>query len=475
MLGVGFAFLTLRYLTRLVPAGLSAAAQPSIDGRVLLFTSGVTALMVIAVGTLPTLTTVRAGLAAVLRSSDRRVTGQSWFRNALVVAELSLTVLLLAGAGLLLRSYTNVLTIDAGFNPRNVLLAETTLSPTAYANGEKRSVFYDRVLERVRAVPGVTSAAYVNFPPLVFKGGRVFVAIEGRPMPPPSETSRYIISDRVISDRYFSTLQVPVIRGRDIDRRDVAGSHPVAVINQRMAQVHWRGEDPIGHRIGFGVPPNIRWSTIVGIVADVRQMGLDVDPEPEVYFPAPQMANAGVFLWPQNLVVRTVGAPSSVAAAVRQAVWSVDPNQPVANVRSMDEVFDAELSARNTQLTLVGVFAILALAIAVVGLYGLLAYGVTQRLRDIGVRMALGANRGRVVADIARRSMTLVGLALAAGLLGALAVTRLLTAWLFQVSATDPVTFGGVAIVLLAAALAACVIPAVRAASVDPAVVLRGD
>ena len=475
LLGMGLAMLTLRYLTRLVPAGLPASAHPSIDARVLLFTSGVTAIVVMAVGTLPTLTTVRAGLAAALRSSDRRVTSHSWFRNALVVGELALTVILLAAAGLLLRSYANVLMTDAGFNPHNVLLAQTTLSATAYASGEKRTAFYDGVLERVRALPGVTSATYANFPPLMFKGGRALVSIEGRPVPTPSETSRFIISDRVVTDHYFSTLQVPVVRGREFDRRDVADGQPVVIINERMARLHWPAGDPMGHRIGIGAAANTRWMTIVGIVADVRQMGLDVDPEPEIYIPAAQIGSAGPFLWPQHLVVRTSGAPLGMAAAVRQAVWSVDPNQPVANVRTMDDVFEKELFARNTQLTLVGVFAVLALAIAVVGLYGLLAYGVSQQLRDIGVRMALGARRGRVVADVARRSMTLVGVALAGGLAGAFAVTRLLSTWLFNVSATDPITFAGTAMVLLIAALGACVIPALRAASVQPAAVLRGE
>jgi putative ABC transport system permease protein len=476
VLGVALAVLTLRYLARLVPVGLVGSAQPTIDGRVLLFTSIVTAVVVIVVGMLPTLTSVRAGLAAVLRSSDRRVTAHSWFRNSLVVTELALTVVLLAVAGLLPRSYANVLSIDAGFNPRNVLLAQTTLPPAAYDTAARRIVFYDTVLERVRAIPGVTSAAYANFPPLMFKGGRVFVSIEGRPLPAPSETSRFIVSDRVVTDGYFSTLQVPLVRGREIQRSDSVDSQPVVVINQRMARLHWPDEDPVGRRIGFGAGPALRWMTIVGIVSDMRQMGLDLDPEPEVYVPAAQTGNtAGAFLWPQYLVVRTAGAPLSVASSVRQAIWSADRDLPVANLRSMDDVFEGELAGRNTQLTLVGAFALLALVIAAVGLYGLLAFGVSQRLRDIGVRMALGARRARVVADLARHSMTLVGVALASGLCGAFAVTRLLDAWLFRVGATDALTFFGSAMVLLIAALVACVVPALRAASVHPAVVLRGE
>jgi predicted permease len=473
--GLGLATLTFGYLRRLVPPNLPGQLEPVLDARVLLFTIVVTAAVVLVVGTVPTWLAVRSGLDATLRSNSRRVTGHGWSRSALVVVELALTVILLTGAGLLLRSYANVLSADAGFNPGNLLLAETTLSPERYALPEKRQAFYNGVLERVRAIPGVSSAGYVNYAPLVFKGGRALVSIEGRPLPPPAEMSRYIISDRVVSAGYFATLQVPVSRGRDFDSRDVVRSLPVAIINEKLARLHWPGEDPIGRRVGFGPPPNQRWLTIVGIVRDIRQMGLDVPPEPEVYLPAPQVAAAGAFLWPQNLVVRTQGAPLDVAAAVRSAVWSVDHDQPVASIRTMADVFDAELLARNTQLTLVSVFAVLALTIAVIGLYGLLAHGVSQRLRDIGVRMALGAPRSSVVADVARQSMAVVTVAVAAGLAAAFAVTRLLGAWLYDVSPADPVTFGATALVLFVAALTACIVPALRAASVDPAVVLRAE
>jgi predicted permease len=476
VLGVGLATLTFGYLQRLVPPGLPANLQPALDARVLAFTIAVTGLVVLTIGTLPTLFAVRFGLDAVLRASSRRVTGYTWSRNALVVAELALTVVLLASAGLLLRSYTNVLAAGAGFNPEHLLLAETTLAPPQYASPERRAIFYDAVLERVRALPGVRSAAYVNFPPLVFKGGRTLISIEGQPPPPPSELSRFITSDRVITAGYFSVMQVPIVQGREFDRRDVASSPLVAIINEKLARTRWPGEDPIGRRLTVGPGgATARWATVIGIVSDIRQMGLDVPPEAEVYFSAAQLGTVGPFLWPQSLVVRTTGKPVELTAAVRRAVWSVDPQQPVANVRTMEDVFDAELLARNTQLTLVGAFAVLALVIAAVGLYGLLAYGVSLRVRDIGVRMALGARRATVVTAITRQSVLLVGVALTIGFAGAIASTRLLRSWLFDVSPADPLTFIVTAVALLLAAMVACIVPALRAARIEPAVILRGD
>jgi predicted permease len=475
LLGVGLASLTFGYLRRLVPPGLPPAMQPTLDWRVLAFTAGVAGIVVLVIGTVPTLVAVRCGLDSALRSNSRRVIGHARSRRVLVVAELALTVVLVAGAGLLLRSYANVLAAGIGFDPRHLLLAETTLPPAVYAAPEKRAAFYGSVLDRVRALPGVTSAAYVNFPPLVFKAGSVLVAIEGQPAPAPSELSRYVTLDRVATAGYFETLHVPVTRGREFDRRDVPGALPVAIVNEAFARRHWQEQDPIGRRIGVGAPTNRLWLTVVGVVADTKETGLDTPPTPELYLAATQSIAPAPFLWPQSLVVRTTGDPMASADALRQAVWSVDPDQPVTRIRTMDDVVDAELVARQTQLTLLGTLAALALAIAAVGLYGLLAYEVSQRLREIGLRLALGAQRRTIVAAITRQSLWLVGLALAVGLAGALAATRLLRSWLFEVGPADPMTFAVTASVLVIAAAAACILPAIRAAGVEPAVILRGE
>lgn len=387
-----------------------------------------------------------------------------------------MTVMLLVAAGLLLRSYAKVLAVEPGFNPEHVLLAETVLPPSRFSSLDNRTRFYDGVLERVRALPGVTRAAYVNYPPLTMRGGRALVTVEGQPAPPPDDFPRYIASDRVVSAGYFATLDVPVLHGREFEARDTADAPLAAVVNAKFARQRFSNQDPIGHRIKIGNPtgPN-PWWTIVGVVGDIRQMGIDVSPEAEIYFAANQLTLNGPFFWPQQLVVRTTADPLALASAVRQAVWAVDGDQPVSRIQSMSQVFDAELLNRNTQLTLIGVFALLTLLIASVGLYAVLSYSVAQQLREIGVRMALGARRISVVAGVVRSAVRLTAVGVVLGLAAAYAGTRLLAAWLFDVRATDPITFAGTALLLAITALIATAVPAFRGASVDPGSVLRAE
>lgn len=477
VVGIGLSVATFSYLTRLLPGTLPSTNALRIDASVLLFTSGVAALMVLVIGSAPALAAVRTGLEAALRSSSGRTTGASQrLRSVLVIAEIALTVVLLVAAGLLLRSYAKVLAVELGFNPRNVLLAETILPQSKYGTVESRTRFYDGVLDRVRALPGVSRAAYVNYPPLTFKGGKAFISIEGRPAPPPEDFNRFIVSDRVVSAAYFAALDVPVVRGREFEPRDAPGAPFAAIINAKLAQAHFRDEDPIGHRIKIGNPsgPN-PWLTIVGVVGDMRQYGIDTAPEPEIYFAANQSVINAPFFWPQQLVIRTTGDPLALSAAVRQAVWDVDPDEPIARMRSMSQVFDEELLNRNTQLTLVGAFALLTLLIASVGLYAVLSYAVTQQLREIGVRMALGARRASVVMGVVRNAMSLTALGVVLGLSAAFAATRLLTSSLFDVGATDPITFAGTAALLALIALIATALPAFRGATVNPSSVLRAE
>ena len=478
VLGVALSTATFHYLARLLPAGLPLSTTPGVDPRVLLFTAMVTVLVVVAAGVVPTLAATRTPLVAAFRTAGRGVTATGRrMRSALVVVEVTLTVALLIGAGLLLRSYTNVLAVDPGFNAHDVLLAETVLPPSKYGPLQNRTAFYDDVLERVRALPTVSRAAYANFPPLVFKGGRVVITIEGRPVPTPAEFARFMTVDRVVSAGYFATLNVPVIRGREFDRRDGDGAPLAIVINDTLARAHWPGQDPLGRRIRIGasVAADAPWFTIVGIVGNIRQMALDVPPEPELYLSANQVALNAPFFWPQYLIVRTKGAPLAIAANVRRAVWSVDRDEPVANIRPMTEVLDAELLNRNTQLTLVGAFAVLALLIAAIGLYSVLACTVTQQLREIAVKMALGARRIRVVAEVLRDALTVTSLGVVLGLLTAWASSRLLASFLFGVTTTDTLTYGLTALVLGLTALLASCVPALRGASVDPSSILRSD
>ena len=476
-LGVALSVPALRYLARLTPTGLPDATAPTLDVRVLLFTAGVTMLMVLGFGTAPAFAAARVDLESAIRTGGSRgTTGRGRLRSALVVAELALTVVLVVGAGLLLRSYANVLSIEPGFDPHRLLLAETALPPLKYADTATRSAFLRVVTERVSVIPGVTAAGFANFPPLVFKGGRAFIAAEGEPPLPPQDISRNMAVDRTTGPGYFRALGVPVVRGRDFDDRDAQSGVPAAIVNRTFAERRWPNQDPVGRRIKFG-PAGAPgpWLTVVGVVGDVREMALEKGAEPEVYLPSNQGQGVPPFLWPQYLVVRTAGDPLAVAAAVRAAVWSVDRDQAVSNMRTMDEVFDVELQNRNTQLTLVGAFALLALLMAAIGLYGVLAYSVAQRLPEIGVRLALGAARSIVVAETLRGAMALAAIGIVLGLGAAFAISRGLQQWLFGVSPLDASTFAGTALLLAVMALVASAIPAARGASVDPVRVLRSE
>ncbi|HET8645225.1 MAG TPA: FtsX-like permease family protein, partial [Vicinamibacteria bacterium] len=402
--------------------------------------------------------------------------GSARLRRALVMGEITLTAVLLVAAGLLLRSYTRVLAADPGFAPRNLLVAETVLPPGRYPERAHRTAFYRDVLERVHALPGVSAAGYVNYPPLTLKEGRGYLSIENRPAPPLGQRARHVVSWRVVSPRYLQALGVPLVQGRHLDERDGPDAAPAVVINQAMARLHWPGGDPLGHRLKLGRAESRNpWCAVVGVVGDVRQMGLDVSPEPEVYFSLDQPTGATPFFWPQHLVVRTQGDPRALAPALRQAVWSVDPEQPVSNVRPMTDVLDAELSGRGTQMTLVAAFAGLALLLAAVGLYGVLSYDVAQRTPEIGIRMALGAQRADVVRSVVRRGLLTAAAGTALGLAGALALARVLRSLLFGVGPTDPVTFAGVAALVLVVAVAATCVPAWRAATIDPVAALRAE
>ena len=329
-------------------------------------------------------------------------------------------------------------------------MAETSLPPSKYAEAGRRSGFYDAVRERVTAIPGVTAAAFANFPPLVFKGGRAFIAAEGEPPPAPQDVARSMALDRAVTPGYFRALGVPLVRGRDFDQRDAASGMPVAIVNRTFAERRWPNQDPIGRRIKFG-PANAPglFLTVIGVVGDVKEMALDKAVDQEVYLPSNQGGGfVPPFLWPQYLVIRTAGDPRAAASAVRDAVWSVDRDQAVSNMRTMDDIFDAELLNRNTQVTLVASFALLALVMASIGLYGVLAYTVAQRLPEIGVRLALGAGRATVVAETLRSAMVLVAAGIAIGLGVAVAVSRALESWLFGVAPLDMATLAGTAVLL---------------------------
>jgi predicted permease len=472
LLGALFAVASFGYLERLVPTNLPGAPAPAFDWRVLAFMAAIALGTVLLFGAGPAFAAARTGLNEAIKSGAGRLTSRGGrLRSGLVVGEVALTLVLLAAAGLLLRSYAELVAVDPGFNARNLLVAETALSGSRYAEAGSRSAFYAGVLERVRALPGVVDAGYVNFAPLTFDGGRAVIIVEGQPPPTPDNMMRYLVTARSATAGYLEALDAPLVGGRLFDDRDTADTAPAAVINSALAEKYWPNEDAVGRR--FAVAPQIgQWITVAGVVGDVRDARLDVAAEPQMYLLGDQ---APQFFAPQHLVVRTTGEPLSLAAAIRSAVWAVDAEQPVARIRSMSEIIDAGLASRNTQLTLVGAFAVLALVLAAVGLYGVLSYTVAQRSTEIGLRMALGARQSTVVRGVVGGALFLAALGLVLGLVGALAATRLLQAFLFGVSAVDPLTFGAAIALLLVVTGVAAYLPARRAANVDPLEALRAE
>ena len=476
--GLALAAACFGYLTRLLPATLPASSTLALDSRVLALTVGAALLTVLLFGAGPAFAAARRDFGSSLgRAIGAHASKTRRLRTTLVVAEIALTVVLLAGAGLLLRSYAALLAVDPGFETEGRLLVDTPLSPSRYPTATDRDAFYRNVLERVRALPGVESAGYTNFAPLVIKGGRSITAVEGRPRPTEQEMFRTVAQNRGVSAGYLETLGVPLVRGRHIDARDTRDAPLVAVINEAMVRVHWPDEDPIGKEFAFGLGGIDREFTVVGVVGDMRQDGLDAAAYPETYAPLDQLAPEGDFtlMWPGQLVMQTSGDPLALAPAVRRTIWDIDPDQPIPNARALSEVLDAELASRNTQLTLTATFAVIALVLAAVGLYGTLSYTVSQRTNEIGLRMALGAEQLSVVGAVVRSALTTALVGIGLGLVGVYALTRTIAAFLFGVSPTDPLTAVAVAGVLLLVAGLAAFVPARRAAGIDPAVTLRAE
>jgi predicted permease len=472
VVGILIATACVGYVARLIPDTFPASASAGLNLPVVAFTVGVALVTVLLFGAGPAFVAARRDFGAAFgRAVGTHGRATRRLRMSLVVAEIALTVVLLAGAGLLLRSYQAVLAVDPGFDADGLLVAETALAPSQYANPADRDAFYKRVLERVAALPGVESAGYTGWAPLMFEGGRAMVLVEGRPRPEGSEVARSLALNRGVSSGYFSALGVPLVSGRFLDERDTRNAGRTVVINETMARRFWPGEDPLGRRFGIAGPGEPM--TVVGVVGDVQEIGLDVPVESALYMPLDQTAIQ--FMWPRHLIVRASGDPLALAPAVRRAIWSIDPNQPVSSLRAMSEVLDSELNNRDTQLALLGAFAVVALVLAAVGLYGVLSYAVSQSTSEIGLRMALGAEQRTVIGSVVRTAFTTAALGIVIGLIAAFILTETIASLLYGVSPTDPTTVVAVAGVLLVATLVAAFVPARRAASVNPMIALRAD
>jgi putative ABC transport system permease protein len=461
-------------LVRTLPAEVPRASDIRLDAAVLGFTLLLSLATGILFGLVPAIRASRLDLTASLKEGARTMGGvaHARLRAGLTVSQVALALVLLVGAGLLVKSFVRVQEVKAGFDPAKVLTFRVALPEARYAGPQQVAAFYRDLLERTRGIPGVTAAGAVSHLPLDEPGATISFWVEGRPRPAPdqTDTTRY----RAASAEYFRAMSVPVLLGRGLDERDREGAPRAGVINQTMARRSFAGQDPIGQRLTLDDDAKEPLE-IVGVVGDVRHFGLDAEPQPELYMAYAQ-APPAFWNWHDrslNVVLRTSGDPAEVAPAVGAVVRAADADLPVMALRPMTQVMADSLATRRVYMRLLTLFAALALVLAAVGIYGVLSYAVARRTGEVGLRMALGATRRDVLGLVVGEGLRLTGAGIAIGLLAALGLTRILSALLFEVSPTDPLTFAAVAVVLGAVAILASYLPAQRATRVDPLVALR--
>lgn len=465
--GLGLAKLGLLGLLAIIPenAPLPRSEPITIDGQVFAFTLVASLLTAILFGLAPSLRLSRVRLQDALKQGiQQSAGGHRLLRQALVVVEISLAILLAVGAGLMLRSFQRLLAVDPGFDTQHVVTMRLFTSPAKYGDEHKRSQYMQRLLSEVRNVPGVQSAGTVHFLPLTgAESGSCFAPGKQEPNPSASPDAGFLI----ISPGYFTAMGTRVLRGRDFDERDQVGSPSVMMVNQTFVRNFLPGQNPIGQRFSvcWDVPNP---AEIVGVVADARQRGLDDTPRPRIY-----LSNQQTPMYFAAVVVRAKGDPRQIMSSVETAIHRVDPEQAVSGLHTMDEVLSDSVSRPRFQALLLLVFAGLALGLATIGVYGVISYSVGQRTREIGIRVALGAGHGDVIYLVMKEALLLAGLGLGIGLIGALALTRVLGNLLFEVTPTDPITLFTVSCLVTVAAALATYLPARRAMKVDPMLALR--
>jgi putative ABC transport system permease protein len=477
VVGLVLAYAGVRALVAADIRNIPRAEEIGIDGTVMLFTLVVSILAGVLFGLAPAVHTATPDLHGALKEGGRGTTadrGSHALRRSLVVTEVALALTLLTGAGLLLKSFARLQQVDPGFDPTNLLTFNVALPQIRYPSDTAQTAFFDQVIPAIARVPGVVAAGGTSVLPFGGSWSTGSFDIEGY-QPPENQPGPW--GDiRVVSPSFFETLRVPLLRGRYLTDEDRANTRDVAVIDQEFVRRYWPNENPIGKRFTFGPPDGVtdttqnEWIEVVGVVGHTAHEGLDAEARIQLYLSYRQTAISSM-----QMAVRTRGNPERYVNLVRDAVRSVDPDQPISNQAQMEELLSRSVGQRRLSMMLLSLFSGIALVLASIGIYGVMSYSVTQRSRELGVRIALGADRRDVLRLVLRQGMGLAVLGIGIGLGAALVLTRLIESQLYGVTATDPATFALVAAVLAATALLANLIPAIRATRLDPAVVLREE
>lgn len=473
--GLVVAYWGLDLLLALFPADTPRLNEVAISRQVLGFALGVSLAAGAIFGLAPALQAAAPNLEPFLREGGRGSAGGAGgrLRSLLVVSEVALALMLIVSAGLMIKSFWRLQQVDPGFEVGNVLsfqLSPPPFAPPGSPEGPARArVYYRQALERLATLPGVESVGGIHLLPMGDSNWNPGLRVEDRPAPAGAESGS--VNWRLVTPDYFRTMNVPLLKGRAFNHADNERGAAVAIVNETLARKYWPGEDPLGRRISTGFEGKDKWATVVGVVGDVKQQGLGAQTEPEMYRPYEQHAS----LPPMTVMVRAAADPAALASSVRSAVWSVDKNVPVDDMQPMAEVVARSISRPRSTTLVLAAFAGVALALGVVGIYGVVSYAVTQRTQEIGVRIALGAREADVIKLVVGHGLRLVAAGIGIGLAGSLAVTHLMSGLLFGVTATDPATYVSVAALLTVVALLACYVPARRAAKVDPLVALRAE
>ena len=466
--GVGIAYLTIKALRVFGSDNIPRLNEVGIEGRVLAFTCFVALLTGVFFGLAPALRASRVDLNDVLKEGGRSGAsgrGGHRTRKLLVVSEIALSLLLLIGAGLLIRSYQRVWYAYPGFDSHNVLSLRLSLPVVKYPKPESITPFFRRVVDRLREVPEVESVATTySLPMSTVALAWEPIEIEGYVS---KEAQELIISNvRIVSHDYFRTMRIPLLKGRYFDEHDTKGAPETVIVDETLAERFWPNEDPIGKRLQRG--GSASWRTVVGVISDAKQYSSEKEPPIAVYYPSEQSVARNMFL-----VIRTTRDPAGLTSTITQEIQSLDPEMPVFDVSTMDQRLHDSLARRRFSMFLLGVFAVIASFLAAIGIYGVMAYSVNERTHEIGIRLALGAQPANVLRLVIRQALALTSLGIAIGLTGAFALTRVMSSLLYGVSATDGFTFVITPLVLGMVALLASYIPARRAARVDPMIALR--